>query len=178
MTFRSSTNTLPVTTIVWDLDDTLLDTTRWLIPIAKTPAFFQRIQQPLPLMEGAQENLEYLKARYRLLLLTYGHVPSQQQKVRSLGIGSYFTAMHFVDPEKNETKTERFLTIRNELSPSENFLSIGNRRSTDLRGAKKVGGWTCWFAHGEHRDEASEVPEDEPDFSVQQHSELITVCKL
>ena len=52
--------------IVFDLDDTLLDTWRLLIPIARTQAFEDRIKQELPLMPGALENLKALSGKYKL----------------------------------------------------------------------------------------------------------------
>jgi putative hydrolase of the HAD superfamily len=164
--------------VVIDLDDTLLDTTNLLIPIAKTPAFYKRIQEPLPLMPGALENLKYLQ-KYELVLLTMGHPESQKTKVRSLGIEKYFKNLYFADPQKNETKLIKFQQIVKDFSllPNE-FISIGNRRSTDIRDAKKVGGQTCLFNYGEHRDELPQMPEDYPDFEVQDHSNLIQTCRL
>ena len=57
------------------------------------------------------------------------------------------------------------------------IIEIG-RRSTDIRGAKKVGGLTCLFNYGEHMSEQPEVPEDNPDFEVTNHRELIQKCHL
>ena len=168
-----------INTLVFDLDDTLLDTTRLLIPIARTPAFHQRIREPLPLFPGAKENLEHLKSKYRLLLLTQGHVESQKCKVMSLQIGEYFEKCYFADPSKNETKLMKFQELITDfrLNPGE-FLSIGNRRSTDIRHAKQAGGVTCLYRYGEHIDEKPECNEDIPDFEVTGHSELIKICKL
>lgn len=165
--------------IVFDLDDTLLDTTQLLIPIARTPAFEERIRQPLPLMPGALENLEYLKDRYILALLTQGRIDAQMQKVKSLGIGHYFKEQYFADPAQNHTKGLFFAKVIQHfnLHPEE-ALSIGNRRKTDIREAKRVGTQTCLFNYGEHIDEVAEVPEDVPDFEVQNHQELIDVCRL
>lgn len=165
--------------IVFDLDDTLLDTTRLLIPIARTPAFEERIRQPLPLMPGARENLEYLKDRYILTLLTQGRIEAQMQKVKSLGIESYFKEQYFADPSLSHTKGQFFAQVIRDfgLHPLE-ALSIGNRRATDIREAKKVGARTCLFNYGEHVHETAELPEDNPDFEVRSHEELIKTCQL
>lgn len=165
--------------IVFDLDDTLLDTTQLLIPIARTPAFEERIRQPLPLMPGALENLEYLKDKYILTLLTQGRLDAQMQKVKSLGIGHFFQEQFFADPTRGDHKGLYFERIIRHFSihPSEG-LSIGNRRSTDIREAKKVGMQTCHFAYGEHLDEPQTCPEDIADFDVHSHRELIQVCRL
>ncbi len=165
--------------IVFDLDDTLLDTTNLLIPIARTPAFEERIRQPLPLMPQALENLRYLKDRYILTLLTQGRIDAQMQKVKSLGIGSFFKEQFFADPTQNKPKSMYFRQILEdfEIHPDQ-ALSIGNRRSTDIREAKKVGYKTCLFKYGEHQNEIVEVPQDTPDFEVDSHQELIKTCRL
>jgi putative hydrolase of the HAD superfamily len=165
--------------IVFDLDDTLLDTTTLLIPIARTQAFEDRIRQPLPLMAGALENLKYLKDRYILTLLTQGRIDAQMQKVKSLGIGSYFKEQFFADPTQSKPKSLFFARILSdfEIHPSQ-ALSIGNRRTTDIREAKKVGYKTCLFKYGEHQNEIVELPEDTPDFEVQTHQEMIAKCRL
>lgn len=165
--------------IIFDLDDTLLDTTGLLIPIARTQAFEDRIRQPLPLMPGALENLKYLSAKYKLALLTQGRVDAQMQKVKSLGIGSFFQEQYFTDSAKSEHKGMYFERIRDDWGfPAAEIISIGNRRTTDIREAKKVGMKTCLFKYGEHQNEVIEVPEDKPDFEVTRHQELIATCKL
>lgn len=165
--------------IIFDLDDTLLDTTELLIPIARTPAFEKRIREPLPLMPGALENLEYLKDRYILTLLTQGRLDAQMQKIKSLGIGPYFKEQFIADPSQNHTKGQFFTRIIEtfKVQPQE-ALSIGNRRTTDIREAKLVGALTCLFKYGEHLNEPIQVPEDVPDFEVHSHQELIKTCRL
>lgn len=165
--------------IVFDLDDTLLDTTRLLIPIARTPAFEARILQPLPLMEGAKENLDYLWEKYNLVVLTQGRPDAQKKKIQSMNIESFFKKIYIADPSINETKAQFFQKILDEsgLDPR-NILSIGNRRYTDIREAKKLGMNTCLFHYGEHADEKVAQNEDHPDFTVINHKELIAKCQL
>ncbi|PIS11627.1 MAG: hypothetical protein COT73_03020 [Bdellovibrio sp. CG10_big_fil_rev_8_21_14_0_10_47_8] len=170
---------MKVQLIIFDMDDTLLDTTSLLIPIARTPAFEDRIRQPLPLMFGAKENLEALSKKYQLALLTQGRPEAQKQKVASLGIGPYFKKMYFADPSRAESKSLFFSQALRDFSlPAGQILSIGNRRSTDIREAKKLGMQTCLFLYGEHLNDPIEVPEDRPDFEVRSHQELIKICQL
>ncbi len=165
--------------IVFDLDDTLLDTMQILIPIARTPAFEKRIREPLPLLPGALENLHYLQKKYQLVLLTQGRTDAQKQKVQSIGIEAFFSHQYFADPSLNQSKQQYFAQILKEfrLQPTE-MLSIGNRRSTDIREAKKLGAQTCLFNYGEHQSEKPECPEDVPDFEILTHAELISTCHL
>ena len=165
--------------LIWDLDDTLLDTTRLLIPIARTPAFEKRIREPLPLMPGAAENLKILSQKYLCFLLTFGRVEAQRQKVESLRIQNFFRTCYFVDPQKNEMKGQYFkrIPIDWNLKPEE-VLSIGNRRSTDIGEAKDQGLQTCHVLYGEHQDEPISRPADKADFEVRDHRELIALCHL
>ena len=79
----------------------------------------------------------------------------------------------------NELKSTFFIELREKiLTQDEQFLSIGNRRSTDLREAKRQGGMTCLFRYGEHQNELVECPEDIPDFVTDNHAELIRICGL
>lgn len=164
--------------VVFDLDDTLLDTTSLLIPIANTPEFEKKIREPLPLMPGALENLQLFSQKFNLCLLTQGRTEAQKQKVESLGIAHFFSAMYFADPRKNESKGSFFQQIWQKSNlPAEKIMSIGNRRSTDIREAKKWGMSTCLFHYGEHDNETIQVPEDVPNFTVKNHSELSALCQ-
>jgi putative hydrolase of the HAD superfamily len=165
--------------IVFDLDDTLLDTTKLLIPIARTPAFEKRIREPLPLLPGVLENLKILKEKYRLVLLTQGRRDAQEAKIASTGIAGFFDACYIADPARSETKAHYFLKIKKDFKLQDGeFLSVGNRRSADIREAKRAGGLTCLFKYGEHQDEAPELIEDHSDFEVCEHKDLIRICKL
>lgn len=165
--------------IVFDLDDTLLDTSKLLIPVAGTPDFFARIQQPLPTMEGAEENLKRLASKYDLALITQGNVKVQRQKLMSLALEHFFKKSYFVDSGAQENKQIYFQKILQDFQilPAQ-MLSVGNRRSTDIRGAKSLGAKTCLLRYGEHQNEAPEVAEDVPDYEIRNHQELIAVCKL
>ena len=114
-----------------------------------------------------------------MALLTQGRLDAQMQKVKSLGIGSYFQEQYFADPTQNRPKGLLFAEIISHFKlHSASVLSIGNRRTTDIREAKKVGMQTCLFKYGEHQNELVEVPEDKPDFEVFSHAELIQTCQL
>lgn len=165
--------------IVLDLDDTLLDTTNLLIPIKDSPLFETKIREPLPLLPGAKNNLDYLKTKYTLILLTQGRPHFQKLKIKSLDIESYFTEIKICDPSNNENKAQYFKRIMNDSNIlPKHLLSIGNRRSTDLAPAKDLGWKTCWFCYGEHKEEPIQRPEENPDFIVYNHFEMIETCHL
>lgn len=162
--------------IIFDLDDTLIDTSGVLLPIAQTPEYTQRIRQPLPLLEGALENLNSLKGRYTLALITQGHDIVQSLKIQSAGLAPFFPFIRIVPPAGKPAAFEEFQKSSG-LNPAE-ILSFGNRRSTDVRPAKKIGMKTCLIEYGEHKHELPEGPEDNPDFVIDHHRDLIRVCHL
>jgi putative hydrolase of the HAD superfamily len=165
--------------LIFDLDDTLLDTTQLLLPIKDTPEFFKRIAEPLPLMPGALENLKYLKNRYKLHLLTQGNPQLQEIKIRSLNISSFFDSIWIADPKKNQGKKEYFASFCEAHSAlAKEVMSIGNRKSTDIGPAKEMGFYTCWFAYGEHSSEEISNPNEKPDFIILNHFEMIKTCRL
>jgi len=165
--------------LIFDLDDTLLDTTQLLIPIKDTPDFFSRITQPLPLIPGAYENLVQLKKKYHLHLLTQGRPHLQKIKINSLSIAHFFESITIIDPCKSQTKADFFREFRNICKcPPDQVMSIGNRKSTDLGPAKAVGFKTCWFAYGEHISEPETNCNEKPDFIISNHFEMLKTCRL
>ncbi len=164
--------------LVFDLDDTLLDTSELLIPIAHSPKFLERLIKPLPLMPGALENLKYLKTKYALFLLTFGQPEIQHRKIESLQIAKFFEAVFVASPESGETKAEYFKKIAQKFDNPNVIMSIGNRRTSDIRMAKIEGLNTCLFDYGEHQEERALRAEDYPDFTVTNHFELVRKCRL
>lgn len=222
--------------IVWDLDDTLLNTSNDIVPhtlkrivedwqkLSKTfsqDVFHHRREELLPtlsnrdifkklseefnfpnpsaayqmaynhfyhpildhdfhLLPGAIENLEALKKKgYIQILLTAGDEIVQLKKVEILKIQGLFAKVFVADKSKNNEKDSFFKNFAQmyNLEPKE-ILSIGNRRQSEIRHAKLAGCRTCLFLFGEHIYEPIEIPADQPDFQVLEHSELIEVCKL
>lgn len=221
--------------IVFDLDDTLLDTSGLLVPMASlkacqamveaglcctleecmkmrhnlaaelshTEIFTQianhygtntkgkavhdaleefynpEIPSVLPLMTGATENLLRLKEQYTLYLVTMGSYEAQAEKIRALQIEKFFKKIYVLNGFIGEKKEIAFTDIlKIEGHDAKALLSIGNRLSSEIRDAKRVGSDTCYFAHGEHVGEKAQYPEDHPDFTIYHHKDLIATCGL
>ena len=84
-----------------------------------------------------------------------------------------------MDGMKKERKRQAFSEIIEALkiNPSE-LLSIGNRLSQEIRDAKELGATTCYFKFGEHIGESPKSHLENPDFTIEKHSELIATCHL
>ncbi len=221
--------------IAFDLDDTLIDTTHLLVPMASQAAYqamalkglqtsfeifenerrqgalsmkhvdiFQSIAQKyssqpsgeiaeagittfynpplpthIPLLPGALENLEYLKGKYALFLVTSGAIPTQKQKAQATNAEHYFQKSYFLDGFKKERKRSAFQNILETLSlePQE-LLAIGNRLSQEIHDAKELGCTTCYFKYGEHVGEIARNSFELPDYTIEKHSEMRGVCHL
>ena len=225
--------------VVFDLDDTLLDTSRLLIPRAtqeacramiesglhasiedataacrdratKSPrqdlfmslvkkfgvqegcdplrvatagnqAFYNRkVEEDITVFPGVIELLESLKAEgYHIHLVTQGHRPTQEEKIRILNIGRAFESIHHIDPSRGERKRDAFARIMERTgAPASHYISIGNRIDTDISEAKELGWKTCWVRYGEYRFLTPTLPKEKPDFIVSGLSELKTTGQL
>ncbi len=156
--------------IVFDLDDTLLDTSRVLIPIRNSPDFAKRLKEPLPLLDGAWESLEHFKSRGKLLLLTQGRKDYQSQKIQTLGISSFFNKIIICEPDQGETKSEAFKKIKTLASGTGSCLTIGNRVETDLFPGQDCGFKAVWFRYGEGSDVV--LTDRKPEWIVTNHKML------
>jgi putative hydrolase of the HAD superfamily len=138
-----------------------------------------QVPPSLPLLPDAVENLAYLKDHYSLYLVTSGQFQTQSNKIRSMGIKSYFRDIYIIDGMRFKKKREAFLDIieREKISPQQ-LLSVGNRLASEIRDGKIVGAQTCYFCYGEHVGEKPEQAEDHPDYTVFRHSEIIRTCNL
>lgn len=160
---------------IFDLDDTLIDTSQILIPIQKTPQFFERIQKPLPLIEGAQDLLSELSKTHSLYLITQGNPDVQRQKILSANIEYFFTKIFIANTDHQETKDVSFAQIFQDIQ-ADKTLAIGNRKKTDLRPAKINGASTCWYKYGEYLHEPESTEYESPDFTVDSFLELKEIC--
>lgn len=137
------------------------------------------IPETLPALPGSLENIEKLKLRYNLFLVTVGSPETQAKKIKAMGIADHFKKIYILNGfigEQKDTAFRHILTSENH--PPQELLSIGNRLSSEIRDGKRVGATTCYFAYGEHIGEKPQYPEDHPDFTVSHHKDLIPTCGL
>jgi putative hydrolase of the HAD superfamily len=100
--------------------------------------------QPLQLLEGVQETLDYLSPRHDLFLLTKGDSEEQKLKVERSGIEEYFKQVLIV-PEKDVTTYHR---VVNELQidPQRAWM-VGNSPRSDINPALAAGLNAVYIPH-------------------------------
>jgi putative hydrolase of the HAD superfamily len=143
-------------------------------------AFYEPVLPPhLPLLEGARQNIDQLKNKYSLYIVTAGFESAQNQKVKALGIFQDFKKIFVVNSLEKERKLGSFQKILEleKIQPSE-LLCIGNSLSSEMKDAKKLGAVACYFEFGEDRGKMSSDPKEKPDYHVKRHSDVIPTCKL
>lgn len=136
------------------------------------------LPQDLPLMPGARENLDYLKDKYSLYLVTAGARTSQLAKAFAMGIVKDFKKVIVVNSLIKHRKLDTFLQIikEEEIQPHE-LLCIGNSLVSEITDALEIGAITCHFDHGESRGHVDNLKRL-PHFYIKSHAELIETCKL
>ena len=100
--------------------------------------------QPLQLLEGVRETLDYLSPRHDLFLLTKGDSEEQKLKVERSGIEEYFKQVVIV-PEKDVTTYHR---VANELQidPQRAWM-VGNSPRSDINPALAAGLNAVYIPH-------------------------------
>ena len=92
--------------------------------------------QPSIPYPGVKETLEYLKRRYKLILLTKGEEEEQLKKVKRSGLSQYFKSTIVLN-DKTE-KHYRDLIESLKLNPEKSVM-IGNSPKSDINPAVKAG---------------------------------------
>lgn len=226
---------MPIETIAFDLDDTLVNTSELLVPAASQQAFeilvanglnlslqecenyrkemiktishkdlfiwlaekygsektisvtdqaiqaFYAPQLPedLHLIDGAEENLNYLYKKYKLYLVTAGYQKGQMAKIDKLGIKKFFQKIFIVNSLEGERKYHAFQKIIEiEKHSSQNLLCIGNSLSSEIKDGKEIGALTCYFEFGEDRGIDPKHEKYIPTYHITNIKDLIKTCHL
>ena len=107
--------------------------------------FGERIRtQPLQLLEGVRETLEYLAPRHDLVLLTKGDVEEQKLKVERSGIEAFFRQVVIVQ-EKDIAAYHRVVSEVG-VDPQHTWM-IGNSPRSDINPALAAGLNAVYIPH-------------------------------
>ena len=107
--------------------------------------FAERIlEQPLELIEGVPETLEYLAARYSLTLFTKGHPEEQKLKIDSSGLAPFFA--HTAIVKEKDSTAYRLLCDSRGLDPAASWM-IGNSPKSDINPALAAGMNAVFIPH-------------------------------
>ncbi len=94
------------------------------------------LEQPVELMDGVAETLEYLASRHALTICTKGHEEEQKLKIDRSGVGVWFEHTAIVK-EKDRGAYQRLVAERG-LEPAITWM-IGNSPKSDINPALEAG---------------------------------------
>ena len=113
--------------------------------LARVRQFGEQIRsQPLQLIEGVRETLEYLSPRHDLVLLTKGDTEEQKLKIERSGIEGFFRQVVIV-PEKN-TATYHRVVSEVQVDPQVTWM-VGNSPRSDINPALAAGLNAVYIPH-------------------------------
>jgi len=110
--------------------------------IEKIISFGQELlEKPVLLIDGVEEVLKSLKAKYRLVMATKGDLLDQERKLKKSGLANFFHHIEIMS-EKKETDYQKLIQHL-DIKPNE-FMMIGNSIKSDILPVLNIGG------HGIH----------------------------
>jgi putative hydrolase of the HAD superfamily len=118
-------------------------------------SFAERIlEQPLELIKGVPDTLEYLSKRHDLTLFTKGHPEEQKLKVDRSGLGVFFG--HTAIVKEKDAGSYQALACERRMHPSCTWM-IGNSPKSDVNPAMEAGLNAVFIPHAhtwilEHQD--------------------------
>jgi putative hydrolase of the HAD superfamily len=119
-----------------------------------TPALHETIhgfartiaEQPVQMLPGVMETLEYLRDHHHLILVTKGNFPEQSGKVERSGLKHYFREVEIV-PEKNASTYGRIID-QHRLATEQTWM-VGNSPKSDINPALAAGLNAIFVPHDE-----------------------------
>jgi putative hydrolase of the HAD superfamily len=122
----------------------LVDTFERLAVEPLTPALHETIhgfaraiaEQPVEVLAGVRETLDYLARRHHLILMTKGVPAEQSRKVEQSGLKAYFSAVEIV--AEKDPPTYRATLMKHSLTCEVTWM-IGNSPKSDINPALAAG---------------------------------------
>jgi FMN phosphatase YigB (HAD superfamily) len=139
-------------------------------------AYFNCPVGKLTLFPGSLPLLRFLAKRgVRNFIVSFGEPKIQRAKVKALGLDREPSVekIYFADRNNLLTKEAAFRKIqkRTRLTPNE-ILIVGDRPAREIRAGKELGMHTARLLHGEFKFQKPVGPEEEPDYVIENISEV------
>jgi FMN phosphatase YigB (HAD superfamily) len=121
------------------------------------------------LISGTTDVLQYLGASGIKLYLV-GKDPANEMADESerLGVSDFFTAVHFVTGPKTDEDLGQFI----DPDKPNHTAVIGDRVRSEITVGNRLGAQTIWIQNGKFAAETPETPEQNPDYTITDISEL------
>lgn len=105
----------------------------------------EQLSKPVELLDGAQEALDALQGKYKLILVTKGDLLDQERKLQLSGLEPYF---HHVEIMSNKTEREYRLLLQHQEIDPDGFVMIGNSVRSDILPPLELGCYAVYVPSG------------------------------
>lgn len=124
-------------------------------PEKMAQTYIKELSLQAPLMEGAEEMLQKLKAQYDMYIVTNGNAPVQRSRLAISGLLKFFGKV-FISEEMGaqKPKKEFFDKVIEQIPEKDRtkICIIGDSMSSDIQGGINAGLDTCWFKKYETKE--------------------------
>jgi YjjG family noncanonical pyrimidine nucleotidase len=130
-------------------------------PTHANERYFQGITENVEFVLYANELLELLQKRYRMMIITNGLSEVQRPRIEISGIGQYFEDIIISDEigsAKPQHEYFRECHSRMHAPDPKKVLVIGDTLKSDIKGARDFGYRSCWFNHDYLAPDGSNLP--------------------
>lgn len=122
-------------------------------------------------VEGAEELLHTLSARYRLYLVTNGTASVQRGRIQSADLSKYFEGIYISEDVGFDKPSEEYFRFCFAQIPDfrkEETVIVGDSITADIQGGKNAGIRTVWF----NPEQAPNRSDIIPDYEIQNLKDL------
>lgn len=122
----------------------------------------EMLAHPIELLPGAQEAVEALAEKHKIILITKGDLLDQERKLAQSGLGDLFDQVEIVSDKTAMTYSQIFGSVP---GGAEKAMMVGNSMKSDIRPALDAGAWGVFVPHEMAWDlEHAEAPVNHPRF--------------
>jgi FMN phosphatase YigB (HAD superfamily) len=143
---------------------------------AARDAYFNCPVGKLKLFPGSIKLLRWLAARgVKNFIVSFGEPAIQRRKIAALALDREpgISEILYADRTNVLTKEAAFRQIQQRLKfPAKQILVVGDRPAREIRAGKELGMHTVRIHRGEFRSQMPSGPEEEPDYVVEDISEI------
>jgi len=145
-------------------------------PKATAERYMDHLSEGHYFLPGAEEAVKALAKKYKLYLASNGAGRVQESRIASAKLAPLFKDI-FISEEMGANKPDKayfdacFARI-NDFNPQRAMI-VGDSLSSDIRGGKNAGIYTCWV----NPKGKTAPPESKPDFEIKSVTELEEILK-
>jgi len=117
-------------------------------PEAFSSMYLRNLSKEAHVFEDAEQTLQALYGKYKLLLVTNGPKEVQRARIRKTQLEKYFEGIVISDEINASKPSKTFFEIAFQkigYPRKEEVLIIGNSLTSDIRGGDNYGIDTCWY---------------------------------